>query len=309
MWWKKLFYFLFVIFLGFGTTVLAASINFHEQSKQIVQTYLAKKDYQAVECFFAYAMPNNNKKFIIHDFGDKAHLEVYPCLVKHPYFGYVEGHDIVVKYDVVEDSVAFSLFNVPSNFVTKDTGTNKGGVEITLSDNSTIFLNFDNTFKEEGDFNYYINFYSYISQYYSLTVYLNYEDFIDLGYSENITFKSFKVLDGKGTEHYQYTFSKEVGYNSELHQDFKDMTHDYHEFMMVNGMAIHVGAYEEKARLLKVIDDYIANHSDKYNGKPSTGIIFTTDSFILTVSITAAAYLSIAIVVTRLIFFKKKRAY
>ena len=305
--WKKILYFLLVVILGFGVTMIAATTNFNIQSKELIGSYANKKEYHTVERFFAYAMPKEDQTFYTKDFQDGAHIEIYPCLVKHPYYGKSENGSLYTRFTTIEDSIAFTIFNLPSNFVSSDQQNKQGGIELTLSNNSTIFLSFDNSKKEKGELNYWINFYSYISFYYSLTVYINYEDYVDLGYSEDITFSSYKIFDGNENKKYQDTFVTSVGFNSELHNIFKEPIHNYHAYMMENGATVNVEIYEEKDRLLTIIENLVSTNKEKLDLKPSSNIIFSTDSFILTISITIAVYISLAIVITRIIFFRKKK--
>lgn len=307
MWWKKLLYFLLVIVLGFGITVISGSINFHAQTKTLLKNYVNDKNYAMVERFFCYTTPKEEMYKFKYTNSDNSHIDIYPCLVKHPYYVQYPDGSHNIKYDIVEEALSFSLFHLPSNFYLEDKADSKGRIELFFTDNTSLDLDFDNRDKEEENVNYFINFYSFVSQFYSLTVYITYNDYITFTNDENIKISNIKIYDGSGQEFYNHLFNNPIGFDGSMHTRYKDACQEYREFMLEYGQTIAVGAYEEKNRLLKNIDEITKNNADNYFLKPSTNIIFTTTSFILTISITLSAYISIAIVITRLIFRKRKR--
>ena len=306
MWWKKLLYFLLITVLGFGIVVISGSINFNYQSKNLMRSFVESKEYVMVERFFCYTTPKEELYKYRND-KDDVHIDAYECLVKQPYYIYYSDEGYVVKYDIIEEALAFSLFNLPNNFKLADSGKNKGGVLLHFDTDETIMVNFDNRFKEDGEMNYYINFYSYISQYDSLTVYITYDDFLSLISSETAKINMIEIVDGNGVSFYQFPVGKPFNFEGPMHEKYREACKEYREFMLEYGQSIGLGAFEEKKRLLTVIDDITAN-DENYFAKPSTNIIFASMSFILTISIVSAAYISIAIVVTRLIFHRKKRS-
>ena len=304
MWWKKVLYFLLVIVLGFGITVIAGSINFSVQAKNLNKKFAEEKDYAMVERFFCYTTPKETLYKYRFDNQDQSHVDIYPCLVKQPYYVYYVDEGYVVKYDIVEEAIAFSLFNLPNSFIKEDKFENKGKIALILENNEIINIDFDNRDKEDGQMNYYINFYSYIDAYYSLTAYITYDDYISKAQDQKI--KQVEIYDGNGSKFYSYTLEYPMNFEGYMHETYKEACKNYREFMLEYGQSIALGSFQEKARLLGVIDE-ITNTNDAFFPKPSTNIIFASDSFILTISITLAAYISIAIVATKLIFFNKKR--
>ena len=306
MWWKKVLYFLLVIVLGFGITVLSGSINFNIQAKNMTKNYASNKQYDMVERLFCYVTPNQNQYIYSYDNNDNSHLDIYPSLVKNPYYIYYIDEGYVVKYDIIEEALTFSLFNIPSSFSLSDSNDKKGEIKLTLNNEKTIDLFFDNRDKEEGELNYYINFYSFVEQYYSLTAYITFDDYVKYAGNEEVKITNVTIIDGKGETYYQYNFDSLFNFSSFLHSQYKVVCKEYRDFMLEYGQTIAVGAYEEKDRLIKNIDKVTNDNPERFYPKPSTAIIFTTTSFILTISITLAAYLSVAIVVTRNIFFRKK---
>lgn len=308
MWWKKLLYSLLIIFLGFGITVISGSINFNTQSKTLIKRYSKQKDYEMVERFFCYVTTDPNSYFVSKDYQD-IHYDVYPCLVKHPYYKYYvdEGH--VVVYDVVEEAIGFTFFSLPKSFSLKDKNNNKGQVKLTLSDERTISLHFDNKDKEDGEMNYYIDFYSFSSQYYSLSVYITRHDYFAIENIDNVSITKMELIDGNNVSYFEELLtSKPVNFNHQLFVDYKTSTDNYYDFMMEYGYTISEGAFRERKRLLNEIDKVTENNA-VYHAKPSKMIILSTNSFILTISLTIAIYTSIAIVITRLIFYRKKNYY
>ena len=91
-----------------------------------------------------------------------------------------------------------------------------------------------------------------------------------------------------------------------MHNDYFEALQEYRNYILEYGEAISVTTYERKDAKLKAIDKITNDNPQKYLSKPSTSVVLASDRFILTISLTLAIYLSIAIVVTRLIFNKKK---
>ena len=304
MWWKKVLYFLLVIVLGIGVTMIGGSICFNVKSKHLLRDCVSSEKYYTVERFFNYTMPTENDYFYKRNQEDGSRIEVYPCLVKQPYYKYTPKDGIYVKYDIVEEAVAFSLFNLPGNFSLEG---QEGKIKLSLDNSNTIDLFFDNTPYTTEDINYYINFYSYIEHYYSLTVYITYDDYINHGGNADSSINSIEIFDGNGTSFYQINLDAKPNFLTNMHNDYYEVCQDYRNYILEYGEAISVTTYERKEAKLKAIDQVTENNPTKYFPKPSTNVVLASDAFILTISITLAAYISIAIVVTRLIFFRKKQ--
>ena len=75
---------------------------------------------------------------------------------------------------------------------------------------------------------------------------------------------------------------------------------------MLYGEAHSVTTYERKYALKDKIDEIAINNPDKYLKQPSTNTVLNTTPFILTISLVASIYISIAIVVSWNIFHRKK---
>ena len=304
MWWKKLLYFILVVVLGAGITMISGSICFNALAKNLLKDNVEENNFYTVERFFSYATGKETDRFYSQKQGDGATIEAYPCLVKQPYYKYTPKDGVYVKYDIIEEAISFSLFHLPESFVTEGVD---GKVKLSLDNGNTIDLFFDNTPYKDEDINYYINFYSYIEHYYSLTIYITYKDYIAHGGANDASINSIEVFDGKGTSFYNIEFTNKPSFMTQMHNDYYEVCQEYRNYILEYGEAISVTTYERKDARLKAIDQVTADNPDKYMAKPSTTIVLASDAFILTISITLAAYISIAIVVTRLIFFRKKK--
>ena len=120
MWWKKLLYFLLVIVLGIGIITLSGSITFNSLSKNLLKNGVKNHQYALVESFFNYTTPIDKEKFLIKD-DDDVHFEIYPCLVKQPYFKIEKStNKYGVAYDIVEEAIGFSFFHLPKTFAFTD---------------------------------------------------------------------------------------------------------------------------------------------------------------------------------------------
>ena len=304
MWWKKLLYFLLVIVLGIGITMISGSICFNVLSKNLLKDNVKENNFYTVERFFSYTTGKESDRFYSQKQEDGSTIEVYPCLVKQPYYKYTPKDGIYVKYDIIEEAISFSLFNLPESFVLEGQA---GEVKLSLDNSNTIDLYFDNTPYTDEDINYYIDFYSYIEHYYSLTVYITYNDFIAHGGAEDTHINAIEIIDGKGTSFYNIEFANKPSFLTQMHNNYYEVCQEYRNYILEYGEAISVTTFERKDAKLKAIDQVTSDNPDKYLPKPSKTIVLASDSFILTISITLAAYISIAIVVTRLIFFRKKK--
>ena len=303
MWWKKLLYFLLVIVLGIGITMISASICFNTLSKHLLRDSVKEEKFYTVERFFSYTTCKETDHFYKQKQEDGSTIEVYPCLVKQPYYKTTGKDGTYVKYDIIEEAVSFSLFDLPENFKTEGI---PGKIQLFLDNSNVINLFFDNTSATTEDINYYINFYSYIPHYYSLTTYITYNDFIAHGGASDASIDSVKVFDGKGDVFYDISFTNKPNFMTEMHNDYYEALQEYRDYILQYGEAISVTTYERKDAKLAAIDKITEDNPNKYLPKPSTTIVLASDAFILTISITLAAYISIAIVLTRLIFQRKK---
>ena len=303
MWWKKLLYFLLVIVLGAGITMISASIAFNSLSKNLLKDSVKNENYFTVERFFSYTTYKDKTYFYNQKQDDGSTIDVYSSLVKQPYYKTTQKDGTYVKYDIIEETISFSLFNLPENF--KNSGKD-GKISIILDNSNTIDLYFDNTSKTDEDINYYINFYSYISVYHSLSIYITYNDFIAHGGSIESAIVSAKIFDGSGKEFYSLEFLNKPSFATQMHDDYFDALQEYRNYILQYGEAISVTTYERKEAKLNAIEKITEDNPTKYSPKPSTNIVLASDAFILTISITMAAYISISIVVTRLIFHRKK---
>ena len=144
------------------------------------------------------------------------------------------------------------------------------------------------------------------SVYHSLSVYITYNDFISHGGSAESSIVSAKIFDGSGKEFYSLNFLNKANFMTKMHEDYFDALQEYRNYILQYGEAISVTTYERKEAKLNAIEKITEDNPTIYSPKPSTNIVLASDAFILTISITIAAYISIAIVITRLIFHRKK---
>ena len=283
--------------------MISGSIAFNSLSKRLLSDSVKEQNYFLVERFFSYTTYTSPSYFYNQKQSDGTAIDVYSSLVKQPYYKTTQKDGTYVKYDIIEEAISFSLFNLPENF--KNNGKD-GKITVILDNSNEIDLYFDNTSKTEEDINYNINFYSYISVYHSLSIYITYNDFIAHGGSEEASIVSAKVFDGSGKEFYTLSFTEKPNFMSQMHNDYFDALQEYRNYILQYGEAISVTTYERKEAKLLAIDKITEDNPNNYAPKPSTNIVLASNAFILTISITMAAYISIAIVVTRLIFHRKK---
>ena len=303
MWWKKLLYFLLVIVLGIGITTLSGSIAFNSLSKDLLKKSVKNYEYTLVESFFNYASVKDEDKFLIDNEGD-IHYEVYPCLVKQPYFIDTKTAGYGVKYDIVEEAIGFSFFHLPKDFVYKDNLV-KAEVLLSLDNGEQFHLYLNNVDQEETAPNFHIYFPDYVKEYYSLNIYVTYNDFYPDGDDQVLTITKFELIDGNNQKYIEKEFINKPTFHSEIGYMFREACQQYREYILKYGEAHSVTTYERKDALLKKIDQIIKDNPNRFIPKPSKTIVLGETSFILTISITIAAYISIAIGVTRLLFKKK----
>jgi len=285
--------------------MIFGSVNFNAQSKTLIADYAKKGQYEMVERFFCYASSDESIHFASKEI-DGTHVDVYPCIVKQPRYIPLSDGSHPVIYDTLEEAIGFSFFNLPSSFAYQDNPSNKGMVQLHLSGGQEVALHFDNKDKEEGEINYYLDFYSFVSQFASLTIYITRDDYLSIASDASKCIESISLFDGNGVSYVDcLAIEKEANFNHPMFVDYLESTNNYGAFMEVYGQTISENAFTEKQRLQDEIDHVTSSH-ENYHPKPEKTIILTTDSFILTISISASAYIAIAIVVTKLIFFRKK---
>ena len=306
MWWKKLLYYLLVIVLGIGITTLSASICFSALSKNIVKDAVKEGKYTYAESFFNYVSVNDENKFYSNKF-ENTTIEVYPCLIKQPYYRYDESKGYLLAYDVVEEAIGITLFNIPESFKLEDTNDAKGLARLSLDNNSSLDLCFDNSKSEdETNINHRINFYSYFEEYGSLTVYITYSDFFSKTENDNLNINKIEIFDGTGTLFFNIENLNNINFHHFLNDDYHEACMAYREYMMQYGEGKSVTTFERKAALLKAIEDITTTHPDKYVPKPEKTVVLKEDAFILTVSLTLSIYIALAVFVTGAIFYRKK---
>ncbi len=304
MWWKKLLYSLLVVVLGIGITTLSGSIAFNTLSKNLLKEASNHKEYTKVESFFNYVSVKDEEKFLIEN-KDDIHYEIYPCLVKQPYFKKNMSGQYYVKYDIVEEAIGFSFFNLPKEFSYKDKD-NKGEVLLKLSNGNDYHIYINNVDQEETAPNFHIDFSDFVGQYYSLNMYITYNDFLAKTESEDISITSVSLIDGNGKTYIEKTLDKVFDFKADIFILYKEACQNYRNYILQYGEANSVTTYERKDALLQKINQITKDNPNRFIAKPNKTIVLADTRFILTISITLAAYISLAIVVTRIIFFKKK---
>lgn len=306
MWWKKLLYYLLVTVLGIGITTLSASICFSVLSKDIVKTAVKEGKYTYAESFFNYVSVNDENKFYSNKF-ENTTIEVYPCLIKQPYYRHDDKSGYVLAYDVVEEAIGITLFNIPDTFKLEDVNDTKGFARLSVDNNSLLDLYFDNSKSEdETNINHRINFYSYFEEYGSLTVYVTYSDFLAKTGSDNLNINKIEIFDGTGTSFFNVEGLNNVNFHHFLNGDYHEVCMAYREYMMQYGEGKSVTTFERKAALLKAIEDVTTTHPDKYVPKPEKTVVLKEDAFILTVALTLSIYIALTVFVTGVIFYRKK---
>lgn len=305
MWWKKLLYYLLVVVLGIGITTLSGSIAFNALSKNVLKEASQHKEYAKVESFFNYVSVKDEEKFLIDDQND-IHYEIYPALVNQPYFKKNGAGEYYVKYDIVEEVIGFSFFNIPKEFSYKEKET-KAEILLKLSNGNDYHIYVNNVGNDEEAANFHIDFSDFVDQYYSLNMYVTYNDFINVTESEEISITAISLIDGHGKKFIEKSLEKNINFNADMFVLLKEACQKYREYILQYGEAHSVTTYERKNALLDNINKIVKDNSSRFITRPNKTIVLADTRFLLTISITLAAYISLAIVITKLIFFKKKK--
>ena len=307
MWWKKLLYYLLVVVLGIGITTLSASICFNNLSKDVVKTAVKNEQYTYAESFFNYVSVNDQDKFYAKK-SNNSQIEIYPCLIKQPYFRYDESKKIYIQtYDIVEEAIGITIFNLPESFSLEDTKETKGLAKLILDNETSIDLFYDNSKSEDSTTtNHRINFYSYVNEYDSLTVYITFSDFVKQSGNEDRNIRKIEIYDGKSQIFYSIDDLQNVGFHNSLNSDYHESCMAYREYMLLYGEGKSVTTFERKDALLKKIEEITNTHRDKYIPKPDRTVVMKENAFILTIALTLSIYISVAIFVSGLIWHRKK---
>lgn len=303
MWWKKVLYGLLVLVLGIGIATLSGSIAFNALSNGLLYEASSNKDYRTIESFFNYVSVIDSEKYVIED-KDTVHFEMYPCLVSQPYFKKNGVGEYYVKYDIVEMAIGLSFFNLPDDFSYKDNDT-KGEVLLELENGTNYHVYINNVTDNEDSPNYHIDFSDFINEYYSFNIYVTYNDFIKQTENEGLNIKSVSLVDGNGSLFYKKVITKQLNFKLSFFAKYKEAAQNYREYMLLYGEGHSVTTFERKEALLQKINQITKENIEIFIARPSKTIVLSDTRYVLTISLTIAIYLSIAIVVTKIIFFKK----
>ena len=305
MWWKILLYSLLVLVLGVGVTTLSGSIAFNTLASNLVSEAVAAKDYTLAESFFTYVNASRDWKFASLT-KNETRVEVYPCLVKQPYYYYLGEARYSMKYEIVEEAIAVSFYHLPKGISYED-GEEKAQVSLSFSGGGQYPIYLHNDSEDETAANFHIDFSSYIPQYKGLTVYVTYHDFIAHGGALETDISALSLQNGKGEEVLSVDLPKAANFRSSFSNIYRSACEEYRDFMLEYGEYNSVTGLRRKKELLAAIDSVTKQNKGTCIARPSTSIVLGDTRFILAISIALASYISIAVVVTRVIFFKKKQ--
>ena len=305
MWWKITLYALLVVVLGIGITTLSGSIAFNALASSSVAEAVAQGNYTLAESFFNYVSVRDSWKFSSIE-KEGVRCEVYPCLVKQPYFYNFGDGRYSTKYDIIEEAIAISFYHLPSDFAYRDAEA-KAQIALSLSNETVYRIYLNNDVEEDTAPNYHIDFSSYVDQYKGLTVYATYDDFISNGGALNDDIVGVTLYDGKGQKALEIELSEKANFRSSFAGLYHTACQDYRAFMLEYGEYNSVTGLQRKKELIASIDSITNDHPEVLVARPSTTIILADTRFLLTISITLAAYASIAIVVSKAIFGRKRK--
>ena len=152
---------------------------------------------------------------------------------------------------------------------------------------------------------YHIDFSDFIHEYYSFNIYVTYNDFIKQTENESLNIKSVSLVDGNGSLFYKKVITKELNFKLSFFAKYKEAAQNYREYMLLYGEGHSVTTFERKDALLQKINQITKDNIEIFIERPSKTIVLSDTRYVVIVSLTLAIYLSISIVVTKIIFFKK----
>lgn len=302
---KKILYILISLIVGAIVVFTTCYISFTDIYKDICKSAVKDGDYSLAESFFYDYTVKDDNKFYAKNY-NSTRIEVFPAVINNTYFKIDEYNNVTQDYLAYDDVIAISIFNLPDSFATSDKVSKNGRVELKLSNGGNYTVYFDNTSSDPASANYNLNFYKYIDQYSQLTIYITYDDFILNGNDVDTSFSSMNIYDGNSVLFTKIDFFDYPSFSNVIHKKFYTSIHEYKEFVKEN-RSVTVVNVEKQNELKANVTNVYENNKNIIVAKPNRSIVFSTNTFVLRLSIVVAAFLAIDIVLgIQLLRYSKK---
>ena len=299
---KKIVYIISVALIGFTVVLFALIYNMSiVHANQIIDATEAG-DYTHAERYYSYVMDDQNKFYVGDHNG--VHVEVYSALnAGNRTTTDMDGAS--VSYYSLENTIQFSLFNLPDSFDLVDykdeTRYVQGGVELFFEGTTkTVFFPFSS---ENYDFYNDYNIYTFLALAINVNEYNT--SLSKAGIAKEAKIVSAKVYDGNHDADDTITieFVSNPTFETEFFHKLNDVVEQY------NALQEEAQKVEEvsQEKINEVQNNYINTvNNSGYAIKHDASIYLGSFEYIFTIIITCVVYAAAAILIGWFIFRKKK---